>query len=95
MKRSSKGLTVFNYVISGIFWLLGILAFLFGLLGPWHLYHLAGFGFIAFAPVALIVEISVIIYSCREKDEEKKFLLLNLLSLGISVALILLAFFFL
>ena len=82
-----------NYVVSGILWPLGILTLLFGYLGPWNLFHLAGFGCICFAPVALIVEISVIVYSCIEKDDEKKYLLLNLLSLGITAAMILLAFF--
>ncbi len=80
-----------NYVVSGILWPLGILTLLFGYLGPRNLFHLAGFGCICFAPIALIVEISVTIYLLVE--QEKKYLFPDLLSLGITAAMILLAFF--
>lgn len=98
MEKKTKGVTIFNFVVSGILWLLGILTLLFNLLGLWAAWHLAGFGFVFYAPLALLVEIAVSIYTHRKwqeflQDENRTRFFMNLISIGISILFILLTVF--
>ncbi len=86
----AKTITVINYVLSGILWLLGLLTLLFNILGLWVQWHLAGFGFIYYIPVPAGAQLFAII-TCD--GTAKKFLKLNLFSLGISVGFVLLTLF--
>ena len=89
--RVSKVFTVINYVTSGILWCLGVLTLLFNLFGLWAPWHLAGFGFLFFLPVALVPMLVSLVLSCVAG--ERKFIILNLVALAISVGFAALTFF--
>ncbi len=84
MKKTTKVITVINYIVSSILWLLGVLTLLFNILGLWEAWHLAGFGFILFLPYPIIAELISIVLSLAEN--ERKLGILNIVSLGISIA---------
>lgn len=86
----AKTITVINYVLSGILWLLGLLTLLFNVLGLWVPWHLAGFGFMFYIHIPAISQV-LALFACY--GAEKKFLRLNLFSLGISVGFVLLTLF--
>jgi hypothetical protein len=86
MSKNSKSVTVTSYVFSSILWLLGILTLFFNVFGLWGPWHLAGFGFIFFIPIPIISQIAAIICSICYK--ERKFIILNFVSLGITVLFI-------
>ena len=92
---SSKPVTIVNYILSGISWLLAILCLLFNILGLWEPWHLAGFGFIYYVPVSLISQIIAIIISCKAIDRwsTPKYIILNILSAVITVGSIVLFWF--
>ncbi len=87
MKISSTLITVTSYIVSGVLWLLGILTFLFNILGLWAPWHLAGFGFVLFIPIPIILNIVAIIFSAvnEEKNIRRKYLIINSISLGITL----------
>ncbi len=87
MKKTATVWTVINYVLSGLLWLLGLLTFLFNLFGLWAPWHLAGFGFIFLIPFLLIPLILSIAFSLMAK--EHKLIVLNFVSLAVSIVLIL------
>jgi hypothetical protein len=82
--------TVINYVTSGILWCLGVLTLLFNLLGAWEAWHLAGFGFIFFLPVACVPQLVSLVLSCVEG--ERRYIILNLVALAISAGFVALTF---
>ena len=86
MENTAKIITIVSYILSGILWLLGILTLLFNVLGLWAAWHLAGFGFIFYIPVPIIPAILSIVFSCISK--EKKFIVMNCISLSVSIGLI-------
>lgn len=90
MKISSTLITVTSYIVSGVLWLLGILTFLFNILGLWAPWHLACFGFVLFIPIPIILNIVAIIFSAvnEEKNIRRKYLIINSISLGISLLFI-------
>ena len=83
--------TVINYVLSSVLWLLGILTLLFNIVGLWAPWHLAGFGFVFYIPVPIIPQIIAIVFSCVEKD--KKTIIMNFVSLAVSIAFVLFTIF--
>ncbi len=90
---SPRSMTVTNYVLSGIFWLLVLMSWLFALLGPWSLYHLFGFVSVFFAPISLLCQIISIFVACKSK--EGRYIWQNILPLLISVPVLVLTILFL
>lgn len=88
MKNKVKIFTVINYVALSILLLLAILTLLFNVLGLWAPWHLAGFGFIFFVPVSILIQIFALAYS--NASNEKKYKIANFISLAISIGLVLL-----
>ena len=86
MKITAIVLTIINYILSGILWLLGILTFLFNVLGLWVPWHLAGFGFIFYIPIPIIPLLLAIVFSCIAKNI--KMMILNFASLALSVGFV-------
>ena len=91
MEKTLNRCTVVNYVMSGVLWLLGILTLLFNILGLWAPWHLAGFAFVFYIPIIVILQIIAIIFSCVAKN--KKIIIMNFASLVISIAFALFTFF--
>lgn len=91
MKNTAKRITIINYILSGILWLLGILTLMFNVLGLWAPWHLAGFGFIFYIPVPIIPAIISIVSSCSSK--EIKYIIMNFVSVAVSIGFILLTVF--
>ena len=91
MENTAKKITIVSYILSGILWLLGILTLLFNVLGLWAAWHLAGFGFIFYIPVPIIPAILSIVFSCISK--EKKFIVMNCISIAVSIGFIFLTIF--
>ena len=89
-KNTAKVYTVINYIFSSILWLLGVLTLLFNILGLWAHWNLAGFGFVFYIPFPAITQILAIVFSCIEKN--KKMMIMNFISLAISIAFVLLTF---
>ena len=90
MKDTAKSFIVFRFIMSSILWLLGILTLLFNVLGLWAPWHLAGFGFVLYTPIPSVTQIIAIVFSCIEKN--KKRIVINIVSLAISIAFVLLTF---
>ena len=86
MKKTAKGFTVINYILSSILWLLGVLTILFNIVGLWAPWHLAGFGFIFYVPVPTISQVLAIVFFCVEKH--KKTMIMNFVSLAVSISLV-------
>ena len=91
MEKTAKATTTVSYILSGILWLLGILTLLFNVLGLWAAWHLAGFGFIFYIPVPIIPAILSIVFSCISK--ETKLIVMNCISVAVSIGFILLTIF--
>ena len=91
MKKTTKVFTIINYIASSVLWLLGVLTLLFNVLGLWAAWHLAGFGFIFYMFVPAISQILAIVFSCVERH--KKAMILNFVSLAISIAFVFLTVF--
>lgn len=88
MEYYARVSTKINYILSSILWLLGILTLLFNALGLWVPWHLAGFGFIFYAPVPGISPVLGTVFSCIAKNV--KLIILNVASLVISIGFALL-----
>lgn len=88
MSNKVKVFTVINYIALGILLLLAILTLLFNIFGLWAPWHIAGFGFIFFIPVSIVIQILALAYS--NTSNEKKYKVANCISLAISVCLVLL-----
>ena len=86
----AKVFTIVNYGLSAVLWLLGMLTLLFNVLGLWVPWHLAGFGFLFYIPVPAFSHF-LAFHFCL--SAEKKYLSMNLISLGISVVFVLLTIF--
>ena len=86
--NKSKLLTIGNYVISGLLWLLGILTLVFNLIGKWTAWNLAGFGFIGYFPLPLLFGIYVLISPARpdEAIAKKRYYLHNTIIFCVTVA---------
>ena len=91
MEKTAKKITNVSFILSVILWLLGILTLLSNVLGLWTVWHLAGFGFIFYIPVPIIPAILSIVFSCISK--EKKFIVMNCISIAVSIGFILLTIF--
>ena len=91
MKKTAKGFTVINYILSSILWLLGVLTILFNIVGLWAPWHLAGFGFIFYVPVPTISQVLAIVFFCVEKH--KKTMIMNFVSLAVSISFVVLTVF--
>ena len=94
MKTIEK-LTIFNYIVSALAWLLGLLNGLFNLLGLWVAWHLTGFAYLAVSVIALLICAGVLMLSTEEKEKwlRKICVLRNGIALAISIAMQLLVFF--
>ena len=89
--KKAKVFTAINFVLSGIFWLLGILTLLFNILGSWTYWHLAGFAFAFYVPIAAISQLLSFSLSCAAKDN--KLVTVNLITFFASVGFALLTVF--
>ena len=89
--KKAKVFTAINFVASGIFWLLGILTLLFNILGSWTYWHLAGFAFVFYVPVAAFSQMLSFSLSCAAKDN--KLVTVNLITFFVSVGFALLTVF--
>ena len=91
MQKKSKLITLINFILSFILWLLGIFTLVFNILGLWIPWHLAGFAFIFYAPIPLVTAIISLIL-CYKSFNNKLFLK-NLTSLLITIIFILFTMF--
>ncbi len=84
MKFTAKQATIINFCVSGFSWLLGLLTFLFNLIGLWGYWHLVGFSYAGTLPVVVIVSLLSTLHSWGSGG--KKLLILNIICILISIA---------
>lgn len=65
----------FHAFLTFILALLGILVFLCNVIGLWKIWQLAGFAFIFFVPITILLFITALVLSCISKDI--KFIIIN------------------
>ena len=82
MKLATKISSISNIIAASILWLLAILTFAFNYWGVFTIWSLAGFGFILFLPIALLVNIVAVIITIISAIKEKngKYVFWNLLT---------------
>ena len=85
--KNAKVFTIINFVLSGFLWLLGILTLLFNILGLWTPWHLAGFAFIFYIPIAAISQLLSFVFSCIAR--ENKLVTINSITFFISLGFLL------
>lgn len=90
MKSKAKTMTILNYTLSSVLWLLGILTLLFNILGLWEAWHLVGFGFYFYHPAVVCLQVRALVFSHNEKN--KNLMVANYVALAISSASILFTF---
>ena len=90
MKSKAKTMTILNYTLSSVLWLLGILTLVFNILGLWGAWHLAAYGFYLYHPVAVCLQVLALVFSHNEKN--KNLMVANYVALAISSASILFTF---
>lgn len=94
-----KKFTVANYIISGTYWLGGLLTLIFNALGLWVPWHLAAFATLMYLPIALISEIIALFRSFFMHDdyisweEIVRYRIMNLISVGVTAVCALLFYF--
>lgn len=86
-----KVITIINYIVSGILWLLGVLTLLFNIFGLWELWQFTGFCFLLYISVPLVSQIIAIVFSCTLPS--KKYIIMNLISVAVSVGVALFTLF--
>lgn len=93
--NSKKRITIINYILSSIAWLLSLLFLLFNLFGLFKLWQLTGLGVIFYVPIPIISSIIAILISIENyiKLIDKKYVFMNCLSLIITIIVILLSIF--
>ena len=87
MKKAAKIFTIINYVVLSFLWLGALLTLLFNLFGLWAAWHLAGFGTLFYLPVPSVPFGIAVVLSCI--SEERKLIVANFVSLGITFAALL------
>ncbi len=90
MRNSAKTMTAINCSAAAVLWFLGLLTLLFNILGLWAPWHLAGFGFLFFTPVSVVLTVIAIVFSCTSK--ETKLVVINSVFTVISIGSILFTF---
>lgn len=85
--KTLKVIAVISWVSSGILWLSDLFILLFNFLGMWDCYNLVGLLSLVYFPVPIIFEIISLVLSCYIKENKRKFVIINLISVGITVAM--------
>ena len=78
MDKKIQLITIINYIINGIFWILAILFLLFNIFGFWTLWNIIGYCSQFYIFITIPTIIIAIIMSI--KDYNKKYLILNIVA---------------
>ena len=89
--KLTKNLTIVNLVLSCLFWLLGVLFFIFNVTRCWELWQGVGFLGIYCLPVPVISGLLALAFSIKQKS--KKLLATNAATLAITVSVTLFSYF--
>ena len=92
-KRMNKKqvITIINYIINGIFWILAITFLLFDILGVWKLWNIVGYGSLLYLFITIPSLVIAIIISI--KDYNKKYLILNIVASIVTIIFVIINFF--
>lgn len=85
-----KVITMINFIINGIFWILALLFLLFNILGLWKLWNITGYGLLFYIFITMPSLIIAIIMSI--KDSSKLYLNSNIVIAIITMVFAILTF---
>ena len=91
MRSSAKAMTAISCGAAVVLWFLGLLMLLFNILGLWAPWHLAGFSFLFFTPVSVVLTVLAMVFSGTSK--ETKLVVINSVFTVISIGCVLFTFF--